>query len=174
MLDAPSSELLGLSFRTRFAPELGRRVAGLIVVLCPHQTIAPGDRSAVRAPDLLPDLPLGRERFGCEDEPVDPEEDETADEVGDDGRGERPKPAEQREHSGEDGRRELPPDEVEDVAFGVYIHVRIIPKSYKFDGNARRGTMPGHEVGPAGHRSSLYGHPSTRIRRVRLLCTRCS
>ena len=121
--DALLPELLRLLLRALFTAELGRRVSGSVVVFRPDEAVTPGNRAAIHAPDLLPDLPLGGERFGGEDEPVDPEEDETADEVGDDGRGERPKPAEQREHSGEDRCRELPPDEVEAVAFKIHFHI---------------------------------------------------
>jgi len=116
-------EFFRLLLRAFLAPELRRRVVRFIVVLRPDEAVAPGDLPAVHAPDLLFDLPLGGERLGGEDEPVDPEEDEAADEVCDDGGGERPEAREPVEHDGEDGRRELPPDEVEAVAFKIYFHV---------------------------------------------------
>src|SRR5690554_715683 len=83
-------EFFRLLLRAFLAPELRRRVVRFIVVLRPDEAVAPGDLPAVHAPDLLFDLPLGGERLGGEDEPVDPEEDEAADEVCDDGGGERP------------------------------------------------------------------------------------
>ena len=124
VLDAPLLEFLRLPLRARFAPELGRGVVGLVVALRPDQAVAPRDLPAVHAPDLLFDLPLGGERLGGEDEPVDPEEDEAADEVCDDGGGERPKPTEPRKkRPGEDRRREMPPDEIKAVSFKIYFHI---------------------------------------------------
>ena len=62
-------------------------------------------------------------RLRGEDEPVYPEEDEAADEVGDDGGDERSLACEEVEHDGEDRRRELPPNEVEAVATNIHCHL---------------------------------------------------
>ena len=123
MLDTPLLEFLRLLLRALLAPELGRRIVRFVIVLRPDEAVAPGDLPAVHAPDLLFDLPLGGERLGGEDEPVDPEEDEAADEVRDDGGGERPEAREPVEHDGEDRRRELPADEVKTVSFKIYFHI---------------------------------------------------
>ncbi len=104
MLDAPLLEFFRLLLRARLTPELGCRVFGFVVVLRPDQAVSPGNRAAVHAPDLFPDLPLGVKRLGGEDEPVDPEEYEAADEVRYDGGGQRPEAREQVEHAGEDRR----------------------------------------------------------------------
>lgn len=121
--DAPLLEFLGLPLRALLAPELGRRIVGLIIVLRTDKAVAAGDLPAVHAAHLLFDLPLGGERLGGEDEPVDPEEDEAPDEVCDDRRGQRPEAREPVEHDGEDRRRELPADEVKTVSFKIYFHI---------------------------------------------------
>ena len=73
-VDPASSEFPGFFPGTLLAPELRFFVVGFVVVRGFYQAVSPADLPAVDARDVVPDLPLGGERFRGEDEAVDPEE----------------------------------------------------------------------------------------------------
>lgn len=80
-MDALPPEIFRLSLRAGLTTEFRHWIIYPIVVFRDDQAVTSRDHAAVRTPDLIPDLPLGRDikRPGSEDKPIDPEEYEAAD-----------------------------------------------------------------------------------------------
>jgi len=120
--DTAFPELLCFFLRALLAPELRLMVVCLIVIPGLHEPVTPCQLPAVHTGDVLPDLPLCSKTLRGKYELVHPEEDKTANQVGDDRRNNIPHRSKKDPDPRKDRRACLPPEQVESVALVVDLH----------------------------------------------------